>query len=76
VTHGGETRLVWTPELKRVQRIAIKNARGHAFFEFGEPMLADPTHVWCMPLPGLTESQRRDFEDVDPGNAGRKPEAA
>ena len=69
VTHGGETCLIWTPELERVERIAVKNARGHAFFEFGEPMLADPTHVWCMPLSGLTESQRRDFEDVDPGNA-------
>jgi hypothetical protein len=38
-TLGGETRLIWRPENDRIERVIVKNARGHAFFEYGEPML-------------------------------------
>jgi hypothetical protein len=41
-THGGETRIVWKPEARRIDRVILKNARGHAFFEIGEPMLNQP----------------------------------
>ena len=30
-TIGGETRRVWKPEEERVERIVVKNARGHVF---------------------------------------------
>jgi hypothetical protein len=42
----------------------VKNARGHAFFEFGEPMLREPNYVWAMPLVLLTDQQRTEFEEV------------
>lgn len=45
-THGGETRCIWTPQAERVNRVILKNARGHAFFEYGEPMLSEPNHIW------------------------------
>lgn len=67
-TLGGETRFVWKAEQSRVDRIIIKNARGHGFFEFGEPMLDKPTSVWSAPLESLTMSQREQFENVGMGN--------
>lgn len=63
-TDHGNDRVVWQPEVERVNRIAVKNARGHAFFEFGEPMLDEPKHVWAMPLASLTDRQRVTFESV------------
>lgn len=66
-THGEDTRIVWTPEQDRINRVAVKNARGHAFYEFGEPMLEDPVHVWAVPLETLTVDQRTAFEDIEPG---------
>ena len=63
----GDTRTVWTAELDRVNRVIVKNARGHAFFEYGEPMLREPAHVWSAPLECLTAQQRADFENIDMG---------
>jgi hypothetical protein len=31
-TAGGETRIIWKPEIDRVNRVILKNARGHAYF--------------------------------------------
>lgn len=31
VTQGGETRVVWKPEMARIERVVLKNARGHAY---------------------------------------------
>ncbi len=61
---NGDDRVIWQPEVERVNRIAVKNARGHAFFEFGEPMLEMPSHVWAMPLASLTDQQCAAFKSV------------
>ena len=61
-TVDGETRLIWTPELERVHRVVIKNARGHAFYELGQPVLEEPEHVCAIPLSQLTGAGRRAFE--------------
>jgi hypothetical protein len=66
-TLGGETRCVWTPELERVNRVVVKNARGHAFFEYGEPMLREPRSVWSAPFETLTAEQRAAFEAIETG---------
>lgn len=63
----GESNLVWTPETERINRVILKNARGHAFFEYGEPMLEAPAHVWAAPLESLTAEQRTEFETIDSG---------
>jgi hypothetical protein len=37
-TVGGEQRMVWKPDVARIERVVVKNARGHAFFEIGETL--------------------------------------
>lgn len=61
-TIGGEKRCVWEPEEERVERIMVKNARGHVFYEYGEPMLGEPTRVKTLPLTAMSASERDDFE--------------
>lgn len=63
-TIGGDHETVWQPEIERIHRIVLKNARGHAFYEFGEPMLNEPDHIMAIPLVLLNDEQRSDFEDV------------
>ena len=68
-TLDGEVLLTWIPELARVHRVVVKNARGHAFYEFGEPVLGEPERVWALPLPQMTEPGCLDFETGRPGLA-------
>ena len=67
-TIGGETRGVWQPEEDRVERVVVKNARGHVLYEWGEPMLTEPEHVWILPLESMTAAEREEFENG--GTAG------
>lgn len=73
-TLGGETRILWKPELERIKRVVLKNARGHAFFEYGEPMLTDPSRIWIAPLESLTDSERQSFEGAHVGQLAVWPE--
>jgi hypothetical protein len=61
-TIGGEQRLVWKPDMARIERVVVKNARGHAFFEIGEPMLQKPTSVRVVPLEYMKDEEREEFE--------------
>ncbi|MCW2359804.1 MULTISPECIES: HNH endonuclease [Bradyrhizobium] len=63
-TQGGDTRIVWKPDMDRMERVVLKNARGHAYFEYGEPMLEAPTHVRLLPLEGMTATERDNFEGL------------
>ena len=36
-TDGENGRWIWQPEKDRIESVAIKNARGHAFYEYGKP---------------------------------------
>ena len=62
---GGEKRLLWKPETERIERVILKNARGHALYEYGEPMLSEPTHVWFAPLAVMTAAERFHFEHLE-----------
>lgn len=62
VTSNGELRLHWKPEYERINHVILKNARGHAFFEFGEPILEEPMHVWARPIASLSHGERDEFE--------------
>ena len=68
-TVGGGTQIAWKPELERVNRVVVKNARGHVFFEYGEPMLEKPQYVASMPLMPLNAEERAKFESVQMGPA-------
>ncbi|MGR9327456.1 hypothetical protein ACU8OT_29365 (plasmid) [Rhizobium leguminosarum] len=75
VTLSGETRTVWKPDMSRLERVALKNARGHAYFEYGEPMLDAPTHLSILPLESMAATERRDFEGLrDEGEPTPLPE--
>ena len=45
-----------------MERVVVKNARGHVFYEYGEPMLTEREHVWTLPLTAMTAAEREEFE--------------
>lgn len=66
----GKERVIWIPELARVHRVVVKNARGHAFYEYGELVLEEPKRVSALPLDQLTPARRLDFETAPSRVAG------
>ena len=63
----GEIRTLWTPEVERFENVMVKNARGHVYFEFGEPKYDGPTYTMVWPLDGFTVEERVGFETVEMG---------
>jgi hypothetical protein len=61
-TIGGKRRTVWNPDLKRIERVVVKKARCHAFFEMGEPMMDEPVSARIVPREYLKDAERADFE--------------
>ena len=59
---SGAKVVMWTPELKRVQRVIVKNARGHLLFELGQVAELPPTHVNVQPRELLSPQQLSQFE--------------
>jgi hypothetical protein len=55
------------PDSERVRRVIVKNARGHAYHETGEPLLEAPVHVAFVPLEQLSVEQRSAFESTGTG---------
>ena len=55
------------PDIDKIRRVIVKNARGHAYHEIGEPLLDAPDHVAFVPLERLSPEQRDAFEAVDTG---------
>lgn len=62
MSRTGETQVLWEPEIERVRRVIVKNARGHFLYELGEAIAAAPSQVWCSPIDSLTTAQRASFE--------------
>lgn len=62
----GERRILWTPDNGRIDRVVIKNARGHVFFEFGDPMIEEPAYVRSRPLGSFSNRDRFEFENPPP----------
>lgn len=56
--------ILWRPEWERVNRVILKNARGHAAYEIGEPMLDEPDYVRACPLMTLDSPARAAFEEM------------
>lgn len=51
------------PNPDRVRRVVLKNARGHAYHELGEPPLGEPDLVSFVPLIAMHPDDRATFED-------------
>jgi hypothetical protein len=72
---GGETRIVWQPDMERINRVTLKNARGHAYFEYGEPMMDAPTSVWARPFISMSKQECAEFEGLgEEGSLAAWPE--
>ena len=56
------TEIHWIPELDRIERVIVKNARGHVLYELGETLVGSPSYVNVIPLRSMTAEQRRRFE--------------
>lgn len=55
------------PDTDKVRRVIIKNARGHAYHDIGEPLREEPDHVAFIPLEQLSPEQRAAFEAAGTG---------
>lgn len=55
------------PDTNKIQNVIVKNARGHAYHEIGEPLLEAPDHVAFVPLDRLSQEQRDAFENIGTG---------
>lgn len=65
----GISRLTWYPDFERVRSVVVKNARGHAFHELGQPCQDEPSEVFIRPLISTEEKKLADFLLVDHGSA-------
>lgn len=72
VTHSEGTVVAWTPELERIERVIVKNARGHLLFELGLAVELPPAHVNILPRDLLSPQQLSQFEH--PQGIGGWPE--
>ena len=66
-TRGGEQRVVWNPELDRVRNVILKNARGHVYYELGQPAFGEPSNVGIWPLVSLSAIELESFLTIDHG---------
>ena len=55
------------PDADRVARVVLKNARGHAYHEIGEPLMEMPAWVRFAPLDSMGEIERGRFEEIGGG---------
>jgi len=55
-------KLVWVPDMQRVENVVLKLARGHALYELGSPCLEPPEMISCIPLAVVTDTDREEFE--------------
>ena len=69
-THRGETKIVFTPEMDRVKRVVVKNARGHALYELDQAMSFEADEFFAQPLSVLTREARDEFDAAGGGGGG------
>lgn len=55
------------PDIARIKNVVLKNARGHAYHELGEPLLDTPEDVSFISLANMTEVERTAFEEIGGG---------
>lgn len=58
-------KVIYVPEIARVNNVITKLAQGHALYELHESRPTQPDAVWAVPLELLTEEQRSAFEYPD-----------
>ena len=56
---GDPVKAYWVPDVARVRRVVVKNARGHALHELSEPARDEPAHVVAVTRSGGFSRNRR-----------------
>lgn len=51
-------------DARKISRVVTKNARGHAYYEIGEPFFGDPSRVAFQTFGSMSADQRRAFEQA------------
>lgn len=59
----GQTRTIWQPDRAMLIPAVVKNARGHIYYEWGEPKFGEPTNVFIKPVSNLTSMEASFFGD-------------
>lgn len=54
--------LEWETDSARVRNVVLKLARGHVYYELGEPQFGEPEQLWFVPLEVMSAEQREAFE--------------
>ena len=67
MTLFGESEILWAADAERVERVIVKNARGHLLHELGEATPAHPKSVAFFPVTRLSPDRRDVFEYIDEG---------
>ncbi|KCZ51232.1 hypothetical protein HY3_12710 [Hyphomonas pacifica] len=62
------------PDPDRVSKVVVKNARGHAYHEIGEPLLEEPSSISFQPLQSMSDDERATFENGGGGGLDLWPE--
>ena len=57
-TFWGHSDMISIPENERVTRVIVKNARGHALFALGLPLLFNPAYIIFIPLILISHEQK------------------
>ena len=65
----GKREIIWKPDYERLAPPLLKNAKGHYFYEMGEPIEGDPMQMGIAPLQTLDSKIRSNFEaaSIGPG---------
>ena len=61
-THEKDNVVTWIPELERIERVIVKNARGHLLFELGQAITSHPARVCIVPIEHMSPQQLSQFE--------------
>jgi hypothetical protein len=64
-----ERGLIWIPEMDRVKRVVVKNARCHILYEAAEPHWEEPEEVSIFAIPSAADHELEDFLFSDPFQA-------
>ena len=65
---GGHTVVCWNPDLRRVENVVVKNARGHVYFQHSKPVFHSPEFVRVQPLHTMSQIQQAEFLYSDTDN--------
>ena len=67
----GAGNIIWQPDIKRVDNVILKLARGHIAYELSLPHIEQPEQLTFIPLTTMSDEQRKAFENpIDDGFVG------